>query len=351
MLIRWVRPQVNCKSRVISIFSRRESANAMARFKYKYNPKTLNYEKVKPRAKDYLITISVYSFIVAAVAFISVAVFSTFVDNPKEKALRLDLEFANHQIAQMSAELDTLETLASDLQRKDDDIYRSIFGAEPYPEHLRHRGIGGVDRYKNLGGYESSEQIVETKKRISRLQRSLIAQSKSIEEIFSLAEKNNEMLSSIPAIQPINNTDLARVASGYGYRIHPIYKIRKLHTGMDFSASTGTEIYATGDGVVVNVEKKNRGYGYHVIIKHGFGYQTLYGHMSKILVRKGQKVMRGEVIGLVGNTGTSVAPHLHYEVHKEGKAVNPANYYFNDLTPDQYEELLEKSKVANQSFD
>ncbi len=323
----------------------------MARFKYKYNPKTLNYEKVKPRVKDYLISIALYSFIVAAISAISISIFSTFVDNPKEKALRLDLEFANDQIAEMSAELDALEALAVDLQRKDDDIYRSIFGATAYPEHLRNRGIGGVDRYKNLGGYASSEQVVETKKRISRLQRSLIAQSKSIEEIYDLAEKNNEMLSSIPAIQPINNTDLARVASGYGYRIHPIYKIRKLHTGMDFSASTGTEIYATGDGEVVSVEKKNRGYGYHVIIKHGFGYQTLYGHMSEILVRKGQKVMRGEVIGLVGNTGTSVAPHLHYEVHKDGRAVNPANYYFNDLTPDQYEELLEKSKVANQSFD
>ncbi|MCB0761509.1 MAG: M23 family metallopeptidase, partial [Flavobacteriales bacterium] len=325
--------------------------HVMARYKYKYNPQTLNYEKVSKGAKDYLLAAGVYVFIIAAISAISIFVFNTFVENPKERALRKELEFAQNQISELNAELDTLEIIAVNLQKKDDEIYRSIFGADPYPEHLRRRGIGGSDRFKNLTGYQSSEQVIETKKRISRLQRSLVAQSKSMEEIFELAASNNEMLQSIPAIQPINNKDLTRVASGYGYRIHPIYKIRKLHTGMDFSANVGTEIYATGDGEVVEVEKKNRGYGYHIVIQHGYGYQTLYGHMSEILVRKGQKVKRGEVIGLVGNTGTSVAPHLHYEVIKEGEKVNPANYYFNDLTPEQYEELLEKSKVANQSFD
>jgi murein DD-endopeptidase MepM/ murein hydrolase activator NlpD len=237
------------------------------------------------------------------------------------------------------------------LQQRDDDIYRNIFGAEPYPEHLRRGGIGGADRYKNLRGYEHSNQLAETKKRIASLQRQIVAQSKSLDEVYHLARKKTAMLSSIPAIQPVNNDDLTRVASGYGYRIHPIYKIRKLHTGMEFAAPTGTEIYATGDGKIMRIEKKRSGYGYNIMIQHGYGYQTLYAHMSKILVKVGQEVTRGEVIGKVGNTGTSVGPHCHYEVIKDGSKVNPANYFFNDLTPQQYEELLEKAQMSNQSFD
>ena len=159
------------------------------------------------------------------------------------------------------------------------------------------------------------------------------------------------MLAALPAIQPVSNKNLSRMASGYGYRIHPIYKTRKMHSGMDFSAKTGTEIYATGDGKISKVRKSRRGYGNHVVIEHGYGYKTLYAHMSKYIVRKGQKVKRGEVIGYVGSTGTSVAPHLHYEVHKDGKKINPVNFYYNDLTPEEYEKMLEISSQNNQSFD
>ncbi|NNE55942.1 MAG: M23 family metallopeptidase [Flavobacteriales bacterium] len=323
----------------------------MARIKYRYNPKTLSYDKVKPSFKYYGIRTFIALVVLSGVAIGSVAWHNAFFESSEVQELRAELKFKDKMLFQLKNEVDTLEALAQDLQRKDDDIYRSVFGADPYPSHLRQAGIGGVDRYKDLDGYESSQAIIETKKRLSKLKRGLVAQSKSLEEVFSLARNKKELLSSIPAIQPVSNKDLTRMASGYGYRIHPIYKIRKLHTGMDFTAPVGTEIYATGDGVVERVERKRTGYGHNVIIKHGFGYKTLYAHMSDIHVKVGQEVKRGEVIGLVGNTGTSVGPHLHYEVIKEGSKVNPANYYFNDLSPEQYEELLRQTEVANQSFD
>ncbi len=323
----------------------------MARQKFQYNPETLSYDSIKPGFKFYLFRGLFILAAIAIVATVSISWNETFFESSKAQELKSELNFKDKMLAELQSEVDTLEALAMDLQHKDDKIYRSVFGAAPYPTHLRQAGIGGVDRYENLRGYASSEALIETKKRISKLQRGLVAQSKSLEEVYELARNKTEMLSSIPAIQPVNNKDLTRMASGYGYRIHPIYKIRKLHTGMDFTAPVGTEIYATGDGVVERVERKRTGYGHNVIIKHGFGYETLYAHMSEINVKVGQTVKRGEVIGLVGNTGTSVGPHLHYEVIKEGSKVNPANYYFNDLSPEQYEELLRQADVANQSFD
>jgi murein DD-endopeptidase MepM/ murein hydrolase activator NlpD len=323
----------------------------MPRLKYRYNSESLTYEKIRPKVKDYVIKYSVYGAFGIIVSFVSIAIFNAFFENPKVKSLQQELQFSEQQLSDVKAKLDTLEVLAMDLQDKDDDIYRNIFGANPYPAHLRSSGVGGSDRYRDLRGYHSSDQIIETRQRISKLERQLTAQSKSLEELYELAKRKNEMLSSIPAIQPVNNKDLTRIASGFGYRIHPIYKIRKLHTGMDFTASEGTEIYATGDGIVSRIESKRTGYGNNVMIQHGYGYQTLYAHMSKVLVKEGQMVKRGEVIGLVGNTGTSVGSHLHYEVIKDGSKINPANFFFNDLTPEQYEALLEQAQTSNQSFD
>jgi murein DD-endopeptidase MepM/ murein hydrolase activator NlpD len=200
-----------------------------------------------------------------------------------------------------------------------------------------------------LDSLQQREAALNTE--VSELQRKLVAQTRSFEEILGLARNSSKLAESIPAIQPVRNRDLRALASGWGYRIHPIYKVRKFHYGMDFSAKTGTEVFATGDGVVVAAEQKYDGYGLHVVIRHGYGYQTLYAHMSKLAVRSGQRVKRGEVIGFVGSTGTSVAPHLHYEVIKDGEKVNPAHYYFNDLTPAQYEQILKMSDAANQSFD
>lgn len=323
----------------------------MARYRYKYNPDRLVYEKVPFGTKDYMWwTVKAILFI-GAVSSVSIFAFNHFFESPQLVDTRRENEFLNEQVIQLSDEVGEMSSVLVDIQSRDDKIYRNIFGAKPYPAHLRKPGIGGSDRFKTYRGYSNSEMIIDARKKVSELQRSLVSQSKSFEEVFSLAKSNSEMLASIPAIQPVRNEDLKRMASGYGWRIDPIYRVKKMHWGMDFTAPTGTEIFATGDGVVVRVENKATGYGRNVIIKHGYGYQTLYGHMSQIKVRLGQKVKRGEVIGLIGNTGKSVGPHLHYEVIKDGQKVNPAHFYFNDLTPEQYQEMLEQADQAGQSFD
>ena len=241
--------------------------------------------------------------------------------------------------------------MLKDIQERDNTIYRVIFEAEPIPVSIREAGYGGVDRYNKLRDYYNADLIVDVTKKVDQLSKQLYVQSKSYDEVWQLVKNKANMLSSIPAIQPVSNKDMTRVASGYGWRIHPIYKTEKLHTGMDFTAPVGTEIYATGNGTVVKVEKDGRGYGNNVIINHGYGYQTLYGHMSKFSVRPGQKVKRGDLIGSVGNTGTSTGPHLHYEVHKNGNPVNPVNFYYNDLSPEEYAKMLEISSQAGQAFD
>lgn len=319
--------------------------------KYKYNPSTLSMEKIERKGVDYVKLVVVVTAVFALVGVVSIFIYNSLFDSPQEKQLQSEVHFLENQIQLLQKDIDTLAYIAQDLQKKDDEIYRNIFGAEQYPKHLREGGIGGADRYKHLNGFESSSDLIETKKRISSLQRKLVAQSKSLEELYHLAQNKSKMLACIPAIQPIANGDLTRLASGFGMRMHPIYKVPKMHTGLDFSAPTGTEIYASGDGVVSRVEHKLTGYGTNVTINHGYGFQSLYAHMIKSKVREGQKVKRGELIGFVGSTGTSVAPHLHYEVMKNNEKVDPANYFFNDLTPEQFEELIERSQMGNQSFD
>ena len=236
-------------------------------------------------------------------------------------------------------------------KQRDDNIYRVIFEADPIPSSIRKAGFGGVNRYKDIRNFSNTELVIEAAKKADKLSKQLYIQSKSFDEVIDLAKNKADMLASIPAIQPIANKDLSRMASGYGYRLHPIYKTRRLHTGMDFTAPQGTPIYATGDGKVAKVRRSRRGYGNHVIIDHSYGYQTLYAHMTKYIVYRGQKVKRGEIIGYVGSSGTSVAPHLHYEVMKNKRKINPVNYYYNDLSPEEYEKMLEISSQNNQSFD
>ena len=323
----------------------------MAKVKYKYNSESLQMEKIAIKPSDYLKKALVYMIVFGFVGFLSVLLFASFFHTPKEKELKHEIEFQKQQLALLNYELDTLNLIALDLQKKDDEIYRSIFGAKQYPSHLRVGGIGGADRYRDMHGFKSSDDLIETKKRIARLQRKLITQSKSIEEVFALAKNKDKMLASLPAIQPVSNEDLTRVAGGYGMRDDPFYHVPKMHSGMDFTAPTGTEVYATGDGVVERVQTKIWGYGQNIIINHGFGYKTLYAHLSKFKVHVGQQVKRGEVIGYVGSTGKSTGAHLHYEVHKNGDKVNPANFYYNDLTPEQYEEMLKRSQTVGQSLD
>lgn len=323
----------------------------MARLKYKFNPTTLSFEKISFTVRDYFLQGLRYLFAGLVIGAIGVTLYASFFKDPETARLDREISYLHTQIDLLNSEIDTLETFASDLQEKDDKVYRSIFGSKPYPEHQRKGGIGGSDRYRALKGYESSEGIIETKKRIARLQRMFVEQSKSYKEVFDMARAQSVMLQSIPAIQPVSNSDLKRIASGFGMRIHPIYKIAKMHTGLDFTADVGTEIYATGDGVIDAVDSKLSGYGHHVVIKHGFGFESLYAHMSKVIVKKGEKVKRGQIIGYVGNTGASTGPHLHYEVIRNGEKVDPAFYFYSDITPEQYEDLLQRAANANQSFD
>lgn len=322
----------------------------MKKVKFYYNPKSLKYEKYEEPLKNKLIRLVGFLSSAFVFAAIAIAFAYKYLDSPKEKILKQEINVLKNKYKQMDKKLEQMQVVMKDLEHKDDNIYRTIFEAEPLDNTIRNASYGGADRYGELSGYETSDMMKSSAEKIDRLKNKLVVQSKSYDELLELVKRKAEMLASIPAIQPVENKLLERVASGFGYRIHPIYKVRKMHTGMDFTAPTGTPIYVTGDGYVSEVVS-NSGYGQHVVINHGFGYETLYAHMSKILVRKGQKVKRGEKIGLVGNTGLSSGPHLHYEVIKGGEKIDPANFYYNDLSPEEYEKMLELSDSHNQSFD
>ena len=326
-------------------------SHGMAKQKFKFNPNTLNFETITYGLRDYLLTALRYLFAGTVIGGIGVVIYASFFKDPQTARLSNEIDFLESQLSDLNAQLDTLRLFAEELEQRDDGIYRSIFGAPPFPDHIRNGGVGGSDRYRAMKGYESSESVIETRKKINRLERELVAQSKSYDEVIALARRQSEMLACIPAIQPVANKDLKRLASGFGVRIHPIYRIAKMHTGTDFTADIGTEIYATGNGVIESVDSKLTGYGHHVIINHGFGFQSLYAHMSRVIVHPGQKILRGQIIGYVGNSGISTGPHLHYEVVRNGEKVDPAFYFYNDITPEQYEALLERASSGNQSFD
>lgn len=278
--------------------------------------------------------------------------YTYFLDSPKEKRLKRENQQLISQYEFMNQKVDQIEVVLNDLQMRDENIYRVIFEADSIPASIRKAGFGGVNRYEHLYGMSNEKLVVNTAKKLDVVMKQLYVQSKSFDEIIELAQRKDEMLKCIPAIMPISNRDLTRTASGWGWRIHPVYKIKKFHTGMDFSAPTGTDIYATGDGVVKAVTTSFSGYGKHIIIDHGFGYESLYAHMSEFKVKVGQKVKRGDIIGLVGNTGTSTAPHIHYEVHLKKERVNPQLYYFQeDLTAEEYDRMIEISTNSNQTFD
>ncbi|HNT79821.1 MAG TPA: M23 family metallopeptidase [Bacteroidia bacterium] len=323
----------------------------MKKAKYYFNTHTLRYEKIVVSIRKRLFR--VLGFIATALVFgtLIVVLAYSYIDSPKEKQLKAELEQMRLQYEILNKRTARSERILADLQQRDENIYRVVFEAEPIPLSIRRAGFGGLNRYAHLEGSNNAELLINSSNKIDQLEKQLYLQSKSMDEIFSLAKGKSQMLASIPAIQPVANKDLTRVASGFGYRIHPIYKTRMMHTGIDFTAPSGTEIYATGNGVVKKIEYAGRGYGNSVIISHGYGYETLYGHMSKITVKQGKRINRGDVIGYVGNTGTSTAPHLHYEVIKGGNKINPINFFYNDLSPEEFEKVIEIASQSNQSFD
>ncbi|AFD07141.1 M23 family metallopeptidase [Solitalea canadensis] len=318
--------------------------------KYFYNSHTLKYEKVELSVKKkvlrvlgYLATVTVFSVVAVTIAY-------NVIDSPKEKKLKRDISQLNMQYDILKKRIKQMDMVVSDLQERDNNIYRTVFESEPITSDEWQTTFAGINRYKALESANFGALMIETTRKLDELAKKMYIQSKSYDYLAKEVKNKDKLLASVPAIQPVSNKDLTRMASGYGYRIHPIYKTRKFHAGMDFTSPTGTPIYATGDGVVITAGQE-RGYGNEVKINHGYGYQTLYGHMSKIAVRVGNRVKRGEVIGYVGSTGASTGPHCHYEVHKNGQPVNPINFYFNDLSPAEYEKMLELSSRNNQSFD
>ncbi len=319
--------------------------------KYVFNHKTLSFEHARLTARHYIL--KVLSYLSTSVVFTAVFVVigTYFFDSPKERMLRRELRQYELQHKLINERLEKIDVVLNDMADRDDNIYRVIFESEPIPTEARKAGIGGTDRYKDLDGYRSSESLKRTAQKLDQIAAKMYVQTKSFDEVYEMAINKNRLLASLPAIQPISNQDLRRLTSYFGYRTDPFYKVLKFHEGVDFSAPTGTEIYATGDGVVREADRSKSGYGNQIVIDHGFGYKTMYAHLQSFKVRVGQEVKRGQVIGTIGSTGKSTSPHLHYEVWKNNVPVNPINYFFNDITPEQYEEILILSQRPSQTMD
>ncbi|MGB1308105.1 MAG: M23 family metallopeptidase [Oceanihabitans sp.] len=283
--------------------------------------------------------------------FFFVFIASQYFESPKEKALNRELQNLKLNFSLLNKKFDEAEAVLTNVENRDNNIYRHYFEANPIPEEQRKAGFGGINRYKSFEGYDNSKLIIESNKRIDRILKRIVVQSKSLDEIADLASEKEKLLASIPAIQPIRNEDLTRMASGFGMRTDPFTKARKMHWGMDFTSPRGTPIYAAGDGVVKRADASAAGYGKHIRIDHGYGYVSLYAHMYKFNVRKNQKVKRGDLIGFVGSTGRSEAPHLHYEVFKDDQRINPINFYYGSLTAEEFNELLKHASLENQSLD
>ena len=325
----------------------------MAKVKYYYDHETLSYRPISSGKR--LKISNLFLFLMSSLLFGIFGLFTLLntdvINTPKEILQERELSNYKLQFDLLGRRIEQMQSVLANIEERDNDIYRIYFEASPIPKEQRRAGFGGVNRYNGLEGYNSSKMIINTTKEIDILSKMLVVQSNSLEEIQELAERKEELLAAIPSIQPVRKEDLKRMASGFGWRIDPFTKARKKHYGMDFSAIRGTPIYATGDGKVVRADNRASGYGNHIRIDHGFGYISLYAHMSKYNVKRGQKVKRGDIIGYVGNTGRSVASHLHYEIFKDKKKINPLNFYYGNLSTSEFDALLAQASQENQSFD
>ena len=324
----------------------------MCKDKYYYNPKTCKFERIKKTKKEIFLNIIGFLLIVLFSSFIVLNIYDTYFESPKIVELRKENQELETHFEILNKEVNVAYKMLENLEERDDNIYRIIFEAEPIPSTIRQAGVGGINRYKELidGNLKREELLVDNYIKIDELKRKLYIQTKSYDELFGMANNKEDLIAAIPAIHPIYNKDLRRVASGYGMRIDPFLKVRRMHYGLDFSVKKGTPIYATADGKVVIIKSSFGGLGKHIYLDHGNGYRTVYAHLNKFNVKKGQKVKRGELIAYSGNTGRSTSPHLHYEVHKNGEKVNPINFFFNDLTPSQYEEVIRIASIENQAL-
>lgn len=323
----------------------------MAKAKFYYDPESLSYKPIKRNSKKKISITILYIFASLIMSVIGFFGFSAVLKSPSERAKIREIENLKTQYQLLDQRIYQASEVLSEIEMRDNNIYRVYFEAKPISDTVRRAIPKNIKKYQYLEGYNTSEMIIEASKKLDILSKRMVVQSQSLDEIVQLAKNKNQMLASIPAIQPVANKDLRHMASGYGMRIHPIYKTPRMHWGMDFSAPRGTKIYATGNGTVKVAKDEGGGYGKNVIINHGYGYETLYGHLSKFNVRPGQSVKRGDLIGFVGSSGTSTSPHLHYEVKKGSQKLNPVYFYHNDLSPAQYERMLHLSSQENQSLD
>tara|TARA_B100000963_G_scaffold111929_1_gene97448 strand:+ start:14815 stop:15792 length:978 start_codon:yes stop_codon:yes gene_type:complete len=325
----------------------------MSKVKYYFDAETLSYRPIKATNTNRIINFLL--FVLSSFSFglicLLILLNSDILNTPSEVAQIRTIQNYELQFDILNKKLSQLESVVANVEERDNNLYRVYFEASPIPIEQRYAGFGGVNRYRDLEGYDNSELIVNTTKRLDILTKQTVVQSRSLDEIERLAANKSELIAAIPTIQPIKNKDLTRVASGFGYRIDPFTKKRRFHYGMDFTAKRGTPVYATGNGIVKRADNRSSGYGKHIRIDHGFGYVSLYAHLSKYNVRRGQKVKRGDIIGYVGNTGRSAGPHLHYEILKDKKKINPLNFYYGNLSPKEFEALLSQSKQENQSLD
>ena len=325
----------------------------MSKVKYYYDSENLAYKRIQTKKRKrfgYIVLFLVSSALFGFLIFL-LLINTSYFETPKDKIQAREIEALALNYKVLNKKLDLMNEVLEAIENRDNNIYRIYFNTTPISEEERKAGFGGVNRYKDLQGFNNSELMENTTKRVDILTKELVIQSKSLDEIVALAKQKEKLLAAIPAIQPVKNEDLKQMASGYGYRSDPFTKIRKFHYGMDFTARTGTPIYATGDGVVYKADASLSGYGNHIEVNHGYGYKTLYAHLSKYNCRPGQRVKRGDIIGYVGSTGRSQAPHLHYEVFKNGERVNPLNFYYGSISAKEYIEISKLANQENQSLD
>lgn len=323
----------------------------MKKIKYFYNTSTLRYEKLITPLRVKLLRIFSFIAAVAVAGFLFMQVAYRYFPSANEQKLLQQNERLQDNFDLVQQEMQLMSRQLRDIEKRDNQVYRSIFEASPIPDSARTKMMEQQQENKLIATLTDNEINNSIISQITNLRNRLFAQNKSFNAIDEMVKNKEALLAATPAIQPVSNKDLSRMASGFGYRIDPVYKTTKMHAGLDFAAPQGTPIYATADGIIKLAGNMGNGFGNHVVIDHAFSYETLYGHMVRVKVRAGQKIRRGEVIGWVGSTGKSTGPHLHYEVHKNGVEINPIYFFYNDLTPEQFDRMLKMAATGNQSFD
>ncbi len=325
----------------------------MSKVKFYYDSEKLAYKKIKTRKTTKLGYAALFLFasaVFGGLCFLTMMNLPFF-ESPKDKILSRELQNYKLRYAILNKKIDQVDEVLGDIEERDNNLYRQFFNASPISIEQRKAGFKNANRYKELEGFNNTQLVKSTTERLDVLSKELAIQSKSLDQILVLAKAKDKLLASIPAIQPVKNEDLKHIASGFGYRSDPFTKARKMHKGMDFTSASGNPIYATGDGLVIKADNSLSGYGNHIEISHGFGYLTLYAHLSQYKARAGQRVKRGDIIGYVGSTGRSQAPHLHYEVHKDGQVVNPINFYYGTISAAEYVAISKIANQENQSYD